>query len=183
MKTFNYFFCSSFIALIFSICPIYAQKSTTPILIEHPRENTLDTYTVKSFYANGSVKEIKNVCNGRLQGSWSFYYENGKLMKKGNFINDRAEGTWKKYDKMGNLVRIENYKEGLEHGVWIEYHSNGLLKTKGEFENGYRENEWITYSYTGRKKTIFVFYHDTVINTIDPKNEVFFSTSDLAGNL
>ena len=59
---------------------------------------------------SGSIREIKNYKNDKLDGQIQTYWPNGKPHLKGTFLKGHRSGHWRSYDEKGNLIQEENHK-------------------------------------------------------------------------
>jgi len=81
-------------------------------------------------YANGQLKEIYYMKNGKKEGIYSLYYVSGQLKKNYNYVNDKIEGKYLYYYENGYLHVKCNYVSGKINGEYLEYYDNGKIKVK-----------------------------------------------------
>lgn len=93
----------------------------------------------KTYYENGSVKDIDNFKNGKAEGSAKRYYENGALKSEMSFKNGKAEGIRKTYYENGTLKTEIIYSNNKPNGILKDYDENGNLKGEIPFKNGKAE--------------------------------------------
>ncbi|WP_299441162.1 toxin-antitoxin system YwqK family antitoxin [uncultured Aquimarina sp.] len=153
--------------------------------------SSINTRTPKSnqkvfYYPNGSIKEVRETANNKLNGSWKFFYANGQLKKEGNFLNDKTHGLWKIYYSNGALLFIEHYKNGKESGIWKAFHPDGKINIEGEFIKGKRQGQWKVYNELGALERIVTFENDIEKSelVLDHKSTDlnFFSVNQSIGN-
>ena len=58
----------------------------------------------------GSIREIKNYKNDKLDGEFNTYWPNGKPHLEGAYIKGRRCGNWRSYNEKGKLILEENHK-------------------------------------------------------------------------
>jgi antitoxin component YwqK of YwqJK toxin-antitoxin module len=70
------------------------------------------TGTCESFYPNGTIKEKRNIKEGKNNGPYVRYFASGKLLEEGNFEDNLQNGIRKVYDENGKLISKEEYNYG-----------------------------------------------------------------------
>lgn len=65
------------------------------------------------YYPSGSVKEVNNYVNGKMNGEMLVYYESGALKIKAMYVNNFLEGIARYYSETGEVTNTENYKKGV----------------------------------------------------------------------
>ena len=60
---------------------------------------------------SGSVREIKNYKNDKLEGDFQAYWPNGKVHLKGKYVDGFRIGVWRAYNDKGKLIQEENHKK------------------------------------------------------------------------
>jgi len=177
---------SFFLLYLITLNKAIAQESTTDINKVNTTPVIKKSTPMKLYYPNGSIKEIREIVDQKLHGSWSYFHHNGQLKKEGSFINNNPHGIWKTYDLEGNMILIENYTMGVENGIWKSFYANGQLKTEGAFVNGKRQGRWNLHSYSGAlEKTISFIDDQEQNNLITPhksKNTNLFSANQSVNN-
>lgn len=58
----------------------------------------------------------------------TYYYENGTVKQVGNFVDGKLEGKWISYSEEGNVQSIAWYKNGKKHGKWQYFESTNITK-------------------------------------------------------
>lgn len=58
----------------------------------------------------------------------TYYYENGTVKQVGNFVDGKLEGKWVSYSEEGNVQVIAQYKNGKKHGKWLFFESANVTK-------------------------------------------------------
>jgi antitoxin component YwqK of YwqJK toxin-antitoxin module len=64
----------------------------------------------------------------------TYYYENGSIKQVGNFADGKLEGKWISYSADGNVQAIAHYRDGKKHGKWQYFESANLVK-EVEYKN------------------------------------------------
>ena len=125
------------------------------------------------FFENGTIMEVTNFSNFKLDGYYSKYFINGQLKESGmNKLNQpwtifcafdslgnkldignivQGTGTYKHYNSNGQLQRIEEYSNGRYWNIITYYSIKGESLFPGSLKNG--EGEAIEYSENGRVKS------------------------------
>ena len=80
------------------------------------------------YYANGVVKEILSLKDGKLNGEVIKYYENGTKMETGQFENNLKFGLWSRFNTTGALIAEASYKndkkdDSNERNCGMEVHN------------------------------------------------------------
>ena len=57
----------------------------------------------------GSIREIKNYKNDKLDGEVNTYWPNGKLHLEGSYIKGHRSGLWRSYNEKGKLILEEDH--------------------------------------------------------------------------
>ncbi len=58
----------------------------------------------------------------------TYYYENGTVKQVGNFVDGKLDGKWVSYSEEGNVQAIAHYKNGKKHGKWQFFESANVTK-------------------------------------------------------
>ncbi|MEQ8415838.1 MAG: DUF4375 domain-containing protein [Imperialibacter sp.] len=154
----------------------YAKQHPFEFCVDEEGKDFQENYTgtVKSLYKNGNVKDIFNLTNGVINGTFTSYNENGKERSLNNYENGEQVGEQKLWyedgtlkskiviDSERNKTKEEYYPNGqlkkLEHtdkkdekkGVYKEWWDNGQLKELSEFiGNIERVGPWTKYHKDG----------------------------------
>jgi antitoxin component YwqK of YwqJK toxin-antitoxin module len=64
----------------------------------------------------------------------TYYYENGSVKQVGNFADGKLEGKWISYSEEGNVQVIAQYRDGKKHGKWQYFENSNLIKVV-EYKN------------------------------------------------
>lgn len=124
--------------------------------------------TITDFYENKNVKEVSQVTNGKLTGTWKKFYESGEKKEEGEFKDNirlvwtawspdgRPEltdgnGTYTMYaDDNTTVLERGELKNGLRDGFWTRFYDNGTdtLQT-ATFVNGKMNGPYRTYFQDG----------------------------------
>lgn len=113
----------------------------------------------KTFYSNGSLKEVGNFINNKKDEEWISYYQNGKSksiinyrngVKNGSYIcyyqdnttitgsykNNQKDLLWSTSNGSNKLIETSYFKDGYRHGKTVFYHKNGNIKQSDYYEKG-----------------------------------------------
>jgi antitoxin component YwqK of YwqJK toxin-antitoxin module len=135
--------------------------------------------TLYTFYANGKVKEMSQVKDGKQIGTWMTFYADGKKMETGEYRNDiqyistawspegkeeltNGTGTYTAYyDDNTTPLETGELKDGLRQGFWTKFHENGLdtLQT-AIFVNGKMNGPYKSYYADGTVEVEGTFLDD-----------------------
>lgn len=103
---------------------------------------------VTTYYPNGQLERVLEVCNGRALGLYREYFPNGQVASEVQVIggvgelSPGAERSWvfdgpaKSWDEDGNLLAVIPYAKGEIDGLSIEYYPGGRLKASTPFCRG-----------------------------------------------
>ena len=69
-----------------------------------------NNYDYKEYYANGQLKRVKPIVNGKRHGIWKEYHETGKLTREITYDKGKINGIQKWYYETGKLRREALYK-------------------------------------------------------------------------
>lgn len=65
-----------------------------------------------AYYADGTLRERRNMRLGYPHGRYERYWENGKLAERGENLRGQREGRWSAYDYRGQLLQVQTYQAG-----------------------------------------------------------------------
>jgi antitoxin component YwqK of YwqJK toxin-antitoxin module len=90
------------------------------------------------FYKDGTIKSIKRINNGLLEGESLWFYSNGNLERKMTFRNGKANGNAYFFYKSGAIYSHKYYNNDSLSGFVTDYYEDtvGLIKNVMRFENG-----------------------------------------------
>ena len=128
---------------------------------------------VKTYYPDGSICNVSNYVNGKINGHSLSYFRNGKIQDDCTFKNGDFVGMQKWYFPNGQLNHEEYYdNNGKQQGVFKIWYSSGQLRQTGStingliigrsiqyYENGNIESIYI-YNNSGKKDSTWVYYSD-----------------------
>lgn len=80
------------------------------------------------FYKNGTIAELSNYKNGKLNGESKWFSESNQLLKTVKYIDNELDGKAIHYDSDGNVVSEGNYKKDKKIGIWSYYDKGKLVK-------------------------------------------------------
>ena len=72
------------------------------------RNNEYSRTTI--YNRSGSVREIKNYKNDKLDGEIHTYWPNGKRHLEGSYMKGRRCGSWRSYNEKGKLILEEDHR-------------------------------------------------------------------------
>ena len=119
-------------------------KSGNAVVKEVTFKNGIRQGLMKTFYANGLLRQTFWYENGKIQDTAIWYHEDGKIFRKTPFKDDSA------------------------HGIQLQYYKTGIIRTKLEFVNGIRTPYLEEFDSNGRKITN---YPEAVTRTKDEFNQ------------
>lgn len=89
------------------------------------------------YYPNNDLAEKGNFNKGLKVGVWKSWYKDGTLREIINYINGSKNGSYKYYDENGNLELKGYFKNDKKHNKWINikskdtiWYKNGLINHK-----------------------------------------------------
>jgi antitoxin component YwqK of YwqJK toxin-antitoxin module len=127
--------------------------SNTPKEIFQIENNTING-TFQSFYQNGQLKEIIEYQNGEKVGDETIYFEDGKVKKSIKVISNNVLEHHFFY-KNGNPKKLEYRTKDKDErcGIYKEWYENGQLSESGTYISNYkRDGEWLEFYEDGSKK-------------------------------
>lgn len=99
------------------------------------------------YYDNGSIFNIENYKNDKLNGPWILYHSNGSLNVVGGYIDGLRDGVWQYYRKYGEPTVYSIYKRGIkvvDTGSGEYKHKNSLVENdKYETTDEYPEQHMV----------------------------------------
>ena len=147
----------------------------------------------KEYYANGKLKSIVHVRNGKYHGKALFYDQSGNLQLECFYKDNLLQGPLlrffplnkkkeeQNYDK-GNLDGLcttwyqdgskqteTTYMNGVLNGPYLEFYPNNRLKIQGQYLKGFYTGRWFFYNFGGDLVGNGQFTHGT------GKEDSFFS--------
>jgi antitoxin component YwqK of YwqJK toxin-antitoxin module len=107
---------------------------------------------VKSFDADGRLKDTGEVENGYLAGEWKMYYPDGTLRELKHYgTKARQVGLSETYYANGQLRQRRQYSpEGEAEGYFEQYYADGVLRQTGFLHEGQNQGVWKAYYPTGK---------------------------------
>ena len=133
---------------------------------------------IKTYYDNGSVKEVQPTFNGRPHGNYEVYFKNGMLHRRVKYRDAQIVSVLETFDMQGNMIdggslkdgngnlvayylydtvtgmpmqKFMNlgFKVGAVNGIASYYFENGNLESSGFTEAGLTKGEWKYYAEDG----------------------------------
>ena len=86
------------------------------------------------YYQTGEIK-YKVTYPITPKGKCTFYFKNGSISEITNYENGKIDGLIKKYYPNGNKFSFTNYSRGIKEGKYQSFHLNGKTKRKAKFKN------------------------------------------------
>lgn len=102
--------------------------------------NGLPEGEIKTYYENGSLKELGNYKEGKRDSVWCFFYKNGKIQKKVDYKNEIPR-LIEFYRKNGSPVFVDGNGE-YEGDSNIGAGSCVLRTIKGKVKDGLMVDRW-----------------------------------------
>lgn len=81
----------------------------------------------RTYYPSGKLEAENYFVNGLLQGVCKWYYESGALQAEWNYVSGKLEGTSKWYYETGKLEGVAVYSDNVLLSQ-ADYDENGLPK-------------------------------------------------------
>jgi len=121
----------------------------------------------KSYWEDGSFKEIGQYQEDMKFGKWVSYYENGHIHQVMNYKDGELNGEGILYDQYGK--EEATYKDGKLNGKWFSYDQEGRLRTEGNYKDGEPDGKWVYYDENGNKKEQHIWKNRARIKKINCK--------------
>ena len=90
----------------------------------------------KSYYEDGSYKDVGQYEDGYAEGKYVWYYKSGVVGSEGNYVDGKAEGKEVGYYKSGEVKEERNYVDGKLDGKWVLYYEDGKIAYEYCYRNG-----------------------------------------------
>lgn len=81
----------------------------------------------RTYYPSGELEAENYFVNGLLQGTCKWFYESGPLQAEWNYVSGKLEGTSKWYYESGKLEGVAVYSDNVLVSQ-SDYDENGLPK-------------------------------------------------------
>lgn len=107
------------------------------------------TGNVETDNADGSLKSLMTVVDGKLQGPAIFYYPSGKVMETGSYVASQKSGLWVRNAENGVKIGEGSYFNGQKHGKWLVWDDKGQKRFEMEYINGQKANTWYSWDEKG----------------------------------
>jgi len=129
---------------------MYALFENKDTALLAPFIDGLEQGTEKSWYENGSRKEIRLYQKGKKTGEHLGWWPDGKKKFIYHYRDDKYEGEVTEWYESGQLFKTFHYQNGQEQGLQTQYFSTGDLQCNYEARNGRH------YGLTGVKNCVNV---------------------------
>lgn len=96
---------------------------------------------VRSYYANGNLKESREYIEGKETNTRTLYYENGKIQLTQAYEQNKREGEGKKYYESGKLKEQFFYKNDMREGIRQEFDKYESLVYETFYKQG--RKQWV----------------------------------------
>lgn len=100
----------------------------------------------KTWYKNGTIKEIFYTLSGKKHGEYKMFSEDGSILVSCAYKDGKISGVLQEFNTHLNIKTNKNleYKNGLRHGEQYEY-VDGKLYKKYKCYKGALTGEYLTY--------------------------------------
>jgi len=140
---------------------INCSQSTKTIEIKNKDGIVTEQYTLnsdslkvneaKTFYDEGSLFDLSNYDNGKLNGKRTIFHKDGSIDTEENYIDGVLTGTYKQFHKNGNLMQTGSYTKGVLEGEVVSYFEDGKLREKVTFTDNRESGPFVEYYENGMK--------------------------------
>lgn len=130
-------------------CSIYDENKLLKVQLKVVN-NKEEYIKLFKYYDHGTIKEILQYQNKKLNGISYSYYPNKKIEKEASFKNDKQDGVTKVYYENGSLMAEAAYKNGKLEGLNKLYYKNGKIQVDGNFKNDKAEGPAKFYYENGK---------------------------------
>ncbi len=133
---------------------------------------------IKTYYDNGSVKEVQPTLTGKPNGNYEVYFKNGMLHRRIKYRQAKMVSVLETFDMKGEMIDggslkdgngtleayflhdttaylpmqkylILGFKDGIVNGIASHFYENGNLKSSGFTKNGITTGQWKFYTENG----------------------------------
>ena len=94
---------------------------------------------IESYHANGQLKIIGDLSDGKRVGNWIEYYLSGIKKSEGQFANGKKDGPWVYYFLNANIKEKQFFIDGHKDGLWEKFDVHGTVVQTESYQNG----KWI----------------------------------------
>lgn len=109
---------------------------------------------LKTYHANGQLKEVFQLENGKVSGTLKSYFDNGKPKNEIEYKNGEQTGIRTEFYENGNKKFTISYSETPKGKLHSHYYNNGNLKsTEIYITKNDRDGKWIKYHPNGQMKS------------------------------
>ena len=77
--------------------------------IENSIQNKNEYSRTTIYNRAGTIREIRNYKNSKLEGDFQTYWPNGETHLKGTYVNGCRSGLWRAYNNKGELIQEETH--------------------------------------------------------------------------
>lgn len=134
--------------------------------------------TVKTYFKDGSLKELYVLKAGVKNGVYQQYFANGKLSVTMNYVNGKGDGEYISYFVDGTLEDKFSLKEGKINGKRTRYYVNGQLRSEANYVNDLYEGEMKTYYINGKVEDLSTYKKGKMVG----KYETFYSNGQISSS-
>lgn len=100
-----------------------------PMIPKHGRDGEWKFwYESELEWMDGSLKEVSNYSNGKLNGISTLWFKNGQKNQEGTFKDGKEEGLWTFWYENGNILKEGELYRNKQDGRWIFYNEDGSMK-------------------------------------------------------
>lgn len=153
------------------------------IVIEKKTKTPINGY-IRSYYANGMLKSVKEYKNGIKNGYFLRFYPNGQMSLKMKYIDDKPENGYiqyfengiikakrvdsaeyqniYRYYKNGKLYMRQTLKKLLLDGWSVQYTKEGGILAKTFYKDDKKNGPFLMLFKNGQKQIEAVFVNDSI---------------------
>ncbi|HEX9650321.1 MAG TPA: membrane-binding protein [Cyclobacteriaceae bacterium] len=103
------------------------------------------------YFITGKVRVKGQYKRNKPVGIWEYFYENGNIKMRGELRNNSNYGPWEYFHENGKKSMEGKILNGLRQGLWRFYYPSGKLTSDGIYINNFRSGEWNYYYEDGSK--------------------------------
>lgn len=105
--------------------------------------------TLREHYADGSIKFVINIVDGKKDGIGFFYSTDGKKEQQSYKLGIK-DGLWINWNETGVKIAEARYKNGSKNGFWHVWDTNGQKRYEMFYENGQKKGTWFMWDEAGK---------------------------------
>lgn len=105
--------------------------------------------TLREYYADGSLKFVINIVEGKKDGI-GFFYTVDKKKEQQSYKQGIKDGLWINWDEAGAKVAEARYMAGKKEGYWYVWDGKGQKRYEMFYVKGEKKGMWYMWDEAGK---------------------------------